>query len=293
MKVLSAAFVSCLLLCTVSAAQASYQFKSFQNPGATVTRVFGMNGHGDLVGTDNTIPGRHAFLVNRDSYVSLDSSGVLGTHISFARDINDEGDIVGGYIRDDGNEHGFILRHDVLITLDVPFAGSLGTQLGGINNSGIITGVWVDGAFTAHGFVYEKGNFAHLEYPGALDTFPYGINSRGDIVGNWDTDQSTVGHGFVLSRGQIFSIDVPDAVPDGTAANGINDSGQIVGSFIGEDGNSHGFLAEGSTFTTLDCVEGANTGVWGINSAGQIAGTCDVPGQRLGFIANRIPARKP
>ena len=293
MKVLSSVSASCLLLCALSAAQAGYQFKSFQNPGATVTRVFGMNGHGDLVGTDNTIPGRHAFLVNRDSYMSLDSSGVLGTHISFARDINDEGDIVGGYIGDDGNEHGFILRHDVLITLDVPFAGSVGTQLDGINNSGIITGVWVDGAFTAHGFVYEKGNFAHLEYPGALDTFPYGINSRGDIVGNWDTDQSTVGHGFVFSRGQIFSIDVPDAVPDGTAANGINDSGQIVGSFIGEDGNSHGFLAEGSTFTTLDCVEGANTGVWGINSAGQIAGTCDVAGQRLGFVANRIPMKKP
>jgi probable HAF family extracellular repeat protein len=252
-----------------------------------------MNGHGELVGTDNTTPGRHAFIVNRDSYASLDSSGTLGTHISFARDINDEGDIVGGYIGDDGNEHGFILREGALVTLDVPFIGSVGTQLNGINNSGIITGVWVDEAFTAHGFVYEKGNFAHLDYPGALDTFPYGINSRGDIVGNWDADQSTVGHGFVFSSGQIFSIDVPDAVPDGTAANGINDRGQVVGSFIGEDGNSHGFLAEGSTFTTLDCAEDANTSVWGINSAGQIAGTCDLGGQRLGFVANRTPMRKP
>src|SRR6266536_4035660 len=171
MKVLSAAFVSCLLLCTVSAAQASYQFKSFQNPGATVTRVFGMNGHGELVGTDNTTPGRHAFIVSRDSYASLDSSGTLGTHISFARGINDEGDIVGGYIGDDGNEHGFILREGALVTLDVPFIGSVGTQLNGINNSGIITGVWVDEAFTAHAFFYEKVNFAHLYYPGALATF--------------------------------------------------------------------------------------------------------------------------
>jgi len=293
MKVLSAVVVSCLLLCTVSAAQATYQFKSFQNPGATVTRVFGMNGHGDLVGTDNTVPGRHAFLVDHDSYVSLDSSGILGTHISFARDIDDEGDIVGGYIGDDENEHGFILRYGTLTTLDVPFGGSIGTQLDGINNSGIITGVWVDEAFNAHGFVYEKGNFVHLDYPGALDTFPYGINSRGDIVGNWATDQSTVGHGFLFSRGQIFSIDAPDAVPDGTAATGINEKGQIAGSFIGEDGNSHGFLAEGSVFTTLDCAEAANTSVWGINSAGQIAGTCDVPGQRLGFIADRIPMKKP
>src|SRR4051794_4910448 len=43
MKVLSAVFASCLFLCALSAAQATYQFKSFQNPGATVTRVFGMN----------------------------------------------------------------------------------------------------------------------------------------------------------------------------------------------------------------------------------------------------------
>jgi uncharacterized membrane protein len=293
MKVLSGVCVSCLLLCSFSVAQGNYKFNSFQNPGATVTRVFGLNGHGELVGTDNVIPGRHAFLVNRNSYVALDASGILGTHISFARDVNDAGDIVGGYIGDDGNEHGFILRHSTLVTLDVPFAGSAGTQLDGINNSGIIAGVWVDEAFTAHGFIYERGNFAHLDYPGALDTFPYGINSRGDIVGNWDTDQSTVGHGFVVSGGRIFSIDVPGAVPDGTAATGINDSGEIVGSFIGEDGNSHGFLAEGASFTTLDCAEAANTSVWGINSAGQIAGTCDAAGQRLGFIADRIPMRKP
>jgi hypothetical protein len=185
MRVLSAVFASCVFLCTISAAQATYQFKSFQNPGATVTRVFGMNGHGELVGTDNTTPGRHAFLVSRDSYASLDSSGTLGTHIGFARGINDERDIVGGYIGDDGNEHGFILRNGALRTIDVPFAGSVRTQLDGINNSGITTGVWMDEPFTAHGFVYEKGNFAHLDYPGALDTFPYGINSHGTSSEIW------------------------------------------------------------------------------------------------------------
>jgi len=203
MNVLSGVCVSCLLLCSLSVAQGSYEFKPFQNPGATVTRVFGLNGNGELVGTDNVVPARHAFLLNRNDYVALDASGILGTHTSFARDINDEGDIVGGYIGDDGNEHGFILGHGALTTLDVPFAGSVGTQLDGINNSGIITGVWVDDVFTAHGFVYEKGNFSHLDYPGALDTFPYGINSRGDIVGNWDADQATAGH---YSRVATYSL---------------------------------------------------------------------------------------
>jgi probable HAF family extracellular repeat protein len=293
MKVLLAMTASCLLLCCVAAAQASYDYKSFQNPGATVTRVFGLNGHGELVGTDDSLPGRHAFLLNHDSHVVLDSSGVLGTHTSFARGINNLGDIVGGYFDDDDNEHGFLLRHGTLTTIDVPFAGSVGTQLDGLNDSGIIVGVWVDSAFTVHGFIYQNASFAHLDYPGALDTYPYGINSRGDIVGNWDTDQSTVGHGFVFSSGRIFSFDVPDAVPEGTAADSINERGQIVGSYIDLDGNSHGFLVEGSTFTTLDCPGANNTAAWGIDSAGQIAGTCDAAGQRLGFLANPRPMKKP
>ena len=293
MSAMSKVFAVCLLAGSLSAAQTAYNFRTFQNPGATITRVFGLNGHGEVVGMDNTLPGRHAFLVDRTNYIVLDPSGVLGTNRSFARGINNVGDIVGGYFDNDGNEHGFLFHHGVLTTLDVPFAGSLGTQLNSLNDSGTIVGVWVDGAFTAHGFTYQKGAFAHLDYPGALDTFPYAINARGDIAGNWDSDQSTVGHGFVFSNGQLFSIDAPDAILDGTAATGINDNGQVVGSFIGQDGNSHGFLSEGATFTTLDCAAGANTAAWGINAAGQVAGTCDLPGQRLGFVADRSPMKKP
>jgi uncharacterized membrane protein len=129
--------------------------------------VFGLNNHAELVGSDDTIPGRHAFLLDHKNHVSLDPSGLLGTQFSFARGINDAGDIVGGYFDGDGNEHGFLLKKEVLTTIDVPFEGSVGTQLNGINNSGVIVGAWVDSAFTAHGFVYENGNFAQLDYPGA------------------------------------------------------------------------------------------------------------------------------
>jgi uncharacterized membrane protein len=293
MKMSLAITVSYLVFVCAAEAQVAYSYRTFENPGATVTLVFGLNDHGDLVGADNTIAGRHAFLVNKHEYVSLDGSGILETHTSFARGVNDFGDVVGAYLDDDGNEQGFLLKKDTLTTIDVPYPGSVGTQLNAISNTGIIIGAWVDSAFTVHGFVYERGNFAHLDYPGALDTYPFGINSRGDVVGNWDTDQSTVGHGFLFSKGQIVSLDDPDAVPEGTAANGINDRGQIVGSYIGQDGNSHGFLAEGITFATLDCPGAFRTTPWGINSAGQIAGICDVPGQRRGFVADPVPKKKP
>ena len=293
MKRLFAIALFCLACFGFAGAQAAYNYRTFENPGATLTLVFGLNARGELVGTDNTIPGRHAFLLDRQNYVSLDASGTLGTQFSFARGINDLGVVVGDYFDNDGYEHGFLLKKDVLTTIDVPLSGSRGTQLNAINNSGVIVGTWVDEAFTAHGFVYQSGNFAHLDYPGALDTFPSGINARGEIVGNWDTDQSTVGHGFLFYQGQIVSIDAPGAVSDGTAANSVNARGQIVGAYVGLDGNTHGFLAEGAKFTTLDCPGGVRTSPWAINAAGQIAGICDVPGQRRGFVADPVPMKKP
>ena len=106
----------------------------------------------------------------------------------------------------------------------------------------------MDRAFKGHSFIYEKGNFSNLQYPGSRDTTRLGVNSKGDIFGNWDSDQSSTGHGLVFSAGHITSFDVPNAIPNGTAANGLNDSGQIVGTYVGGDGNFHGFVRDGSTF---------------------------------------------
>jgi len=79
------------------------------------------------------------------------------------------------------------------------------------------------------------------------------------------------------------TINVPGARL--TEAFGINDSGQIVGSFVDSLG-THGFLQDGATFTTID-VPGAPiflTSARGINDSGQIVG--DFPGGfgRLGFL---------
>jgi uncharacterized membrane protein len=288
MKVLAVAITCCWLLGSLAMAQASYEFKVFQNPSATVTRVLGLNGQGQLVGMDDVIRGRHAFLADGDSYVSLDRLGILGTHTSFARGINTLGDIVGGYAGSDGKEHGFTIHQGKVATVDVPFRGAVGTQLNAINDAGVIVGVWVDRAFKGHGFIFANGNFSNLQYPGSRDTTPFGINSKGEIVGNWDSDQSTTGHGFVFSSGHMNSFDVPNALPNATAANGLNDKGQIVGTYVGMDGKFHGFIQEGSTFITIDCPRAVATIVWGINAGGQIAGNCDIANARYGFVASRI-----
>ena len=58
-----------------------------------------------------------------------------------------------------------------------------------------------------------------------------------------------------------------------TGANGINGTGQIVGSYCNASGN-HGFLKEGSTYTAFDVPFAGATGTEasGINGTGQIVG---------------------
>ena len=290
MRIALATTILCLFSGVVATAQV-YEFQPFQNSGATITRVFGLNGEGKTVGTDDAIAGRHAFLADHDTATSLDRLGILGTHTSFARGINSKGEIVGGYAGSDGREHGFIFREGKVIKFDVPFRHAVGTQLNAINDAGVIIGVWVDPGFKGHGFIYQNGKFMPLEYPGARDTTPFAVNSRGDVVGNWDMDQSHTGHGFLFTNGKMTSFDAPDAIPNSTAANGINDAGEIVGAYIGRDGHFHGFIQQGTRFITLDCPGASDTIAWAINSAGDIAGNCDHSNRRQGFIAKRKAAK--
>src|SRR5215471_16627464 len=76
---------------------------------------------------------------------------------------------------------------------------------------------------------------------------------------------------FADSIYSFTTIDVPGALS--TNANGINDSGQIVGSFW--DGlNGHGFFLDvDGSFTTIDVPGASSTGASGINNSGQIVGS--------------------
>jgi probable HAF family extracellular repeat protein len=79
---------------------------------------------------------------------------------------------------------------------------------------------------------------------------------------------------------------VPFPGATATTARGINDRGQIVGSFHDSRG-SHGFLYEEGVFTSLDVPfpDSFNTAASGINIHGQIVGAYQsgVPGAPTGL----------
>src|SRR5437899_13044750 len=78
----------------------------------------------------------------------------------------------------------------------------------------------------------------------------------------------------------------------GTAATGINDTGQIVGWYEDGSGGLHSFLYSGGIYTTLDdplatVRPNAGTDADGINAAGQIVGNYDgASGAGHGFLYN-------
>jgi probable HAF family extracellular repeat protein len=77
---------------------------------------------------------------------------------------------------------------------------------------------------------------------------------------------------FILDNGVFTTFNVPGAQPNSTVALGVNDSGQIVGSFTNSAGVVQGFLDTNGVFTTINFPGAALTVASGINNAGQIVG---------------------
>ena len=85
---------------------------------------------------------------------------------------------------------------------------------------------------------------------------------------------------FVYRNGVFNTLHVPGASARSVQVSGINDSGQIVGSFSNSTG-LHGFLDTAGVITSIDVPGSANTLATGINDAGQIVGA-SCPGNFCG-----------
>jgi uncharacterized membrane protein len=284
---------SCVLvvlsLLVSSPCMAQYSFTTVDYPGAAITRLVGLNDHGEAVGNYSR-PGevRHAFKYSRGTFEALDPDGILGTHESAANQINNRGDITGWYT--DGTRHGYVLRDGVVETIDYP--GATYTQVNGVSDTGVVFGHFRDTAQVSHGFILQDGGFRQIDVPGALNTFPYYINTRGDVSGNYNGAPGQVGHGFVLTRdGEWIGFDVPGAPPNSTLAIGINDRRQILGYYRRTNGELRTFLValddvfSTGGFTFIDLAEGPVTPET-MNDAGVFVGIFADSRGTHGFIAD-------
>lgn len=113
-----------------------------------------------------------------------------------------------------------------------------------------------------------------FNYPGAGNsTTPFGINERGDIVGDY-VDSAGVRRGFRRRiDGRFTAIVAPGDTGNFTRARGINNSRTITGDFLTLATNTfHGYFLNGTTFTQYDFGGPFSTAVVGINDAGDFVG---------------------
>ncbi len=206
-----------------------------------------------------------------------------------ANDVNDAGQIVGGYVDSSGAYHGYERSGAKFTTIDVPFAGATATFAYAINNSDEIVGGWTDSGGATHAFTLIGGTYASFDYPGATFTTALDVNNEGEIVGFY-SDTSSVGHGFLLSGGTYTSIDVPGAV--WTNSPGINDAGDIVGLYcttsqcLSTSEGGQGYVLSGGVFTTITIPGEYSTAVSDINNNGVLLGGYqDAAGLTYSFLA--------
>ncbi len=238
--------------------QVDYRNQNF--PGSRQTQVTGLNNTGIDVGFFSTM-NRADLADNNFGYYSLNGTHFHKVNFPTAHPANppvdqllgvNDSDIAVGFYNDDkGNSHGYIyvipLHKYVGLTTGVP--GVTSTTATGINNSNCISGFFTNSAGKVHGFVVcpQRPHLTVLVVPGAAATQPFGISSTGEVVGTYTVGSggSAKTFGFTWRRGRGFQTKISDPLGVGTTfVNGVNSAGDLVGFYVGQHGNTNGFLAK-------------------------------------------------
>ena len=239
-----------------AAATSTYTMTDLGSLGYGVSRGFGINAGGEVVGqsyTNKTVTfpcGRHictAHISHPFSWTAgkMTDLGTLGGISSQAAAVNRGGDIVGG-----SNGDAFLVHNGKMTDLG-PGAAT------GINDFGEIAG----GTSCCHAFVISGGKQTTLpdlsRYGGGLSSAS-GINNNHQIVGGSDNAQG-YGHAVLWTNGTITDLGTLGGTQ--SAAYAINDLGQVTGWAHTASEATHVFLYSGGKMTDL--------GTFGLDPVGE------------------------
>ena len=128
-----------------------------------------------------------------------------------------------------------------------------------IDNAGVVVGWSQTTLNDNHAFSSTGGSPHDMNQAAASNSFAYGDNSSGQIVGTSYIDGQT--HGTLWSGSGVSDLGA------GTSAMSINANGQVAG------GNGHAFVYNNGQFTDLGTLSGGNWSAgYGINDNGMVAG---------------------
>jgi PEP-CTERM motif len=171
------------------------------------------------------------------TFTNFDFSPLTGTAVgSNVNGISNSGQVVGTTV-DVNNASTFTNFSGSPATLTALNTGA-GQIAFGINSAGNVVGGNGTNAF----YLPNGGSVTNLTTPaGAINAF--GINDKGNIVGQFTSAANTPGFILPSSTSSTFTtVNAPGGVTsDVVNAQGINNNGLVVGFYLGNDGQVHGF----------------------------------------------------
>jgi hypothetical protein len=265
-------------------------------PGATFTRVFGLNAQGDVCGGALLNGVWQAFVGSRRAdFTDLTIFAYPGSVFTQCRGINAVGQMVGVYQTPDTKSHAFVKDGAEFISIDVP--GATDTRGFGIDPRGQIVGRYTSPDGIVHGFFQsQKGAVLTIDVPGATATEASGITPQGDITGIYRTADGRF-HGYILSKDGFQTIDVPGAVNTGTATGGVwmTASGELAGYYQPQEappGQNRGWVRlRDATFQTYLYPGSVDTCFFNINERGDLVGRYIADGVQHGLYVDRLGRR--
>jgi len=231
-------------------AQGDFDSRNF--PGAAQTQVTGLNDTGITVGFFSTM---NASVVTDDNNI--------------------------GFWREDGQYHSvrYPTRNNAMPSVN---------QLLGVNDSGTAVGFYNDAKGNAHGYAYNlnTGHFKMITVRGATSLTATAINNFGATAGFYMNAAGATDAFIQFHGGRTFTIAMAGA--SATQAFGLNDNGEVVGTYTTGTGNNavtHGFTWMNGKFTTVNYPMASSTTINGVNNEGDIVGFyTDAKGNTDGFV---------